>query len=46
MRQSRDSLASASVDRLTAERKPIACSLLALAERLAPMSRSLSRHAN
>jgi hypothetical protein len=29
MRQSRDSFASASVDRLTAERKPIAYSLLA-----------------
>ncbi len=43
MRQSRDSLASASVERLTAERKPIAYSLLAFADRLASMSRRLSR---
>jgi len=43
MRQSRDSLASDSVERLTAERKPIAYSLPALADRLASMSRRLSR---
>ena len=43
MRQSRDSLASASVERLTAERKPIAYSLLVFADRLASMSRRLSR---
>ena len=42
MRQSRDSLASASVERLTVERKPIAYSLPALADRLASMSRRLS----
>ena len=44
IRQSRDSLASANVERLTAERKPIAYSLVALADKLASMSRRLSRH--
>ena len=44
MRQQRDSLASASVERLTAARKPVAYSLLALADRLASMSCRLSRH--
>ena len=43
MRQSRNSLASASVERLTGERKPIAYNFAALADRLASMSRRLSR---
>ena len=38
--------ALAEVERLTAERKPIAYSLLAFADRLASMSRRLSRHVN
>ena len=43
MRQSRDSFASASVERLTGERKTIACNLGVLADRLASTSRRLSR---
>ena len=43
MYQSRDSFASASVERLTGERKPIAYHLGALADRLASTSRRLSR---
>lgn len=44
MRQSRDSLASAGGERLTAARKPIAYSLLALADRLISMWHKFSRH--
>jgi hypothetical protein len=43
MRQSRDSLASAKVERLTAERNPIAYNLVELADKLASTSRRLSR---
>ena len=43
MCQSRDSFASASVERLTGERKTIACNLGVLADRLASTSRRLSR---
>jgi hypothetical protein len=46
MRQLRDSFASASVDRLTAQRNPIAYSLVEFADKLASMSRKLSRHVN
>lgn len=41
MSQLRDSLASASVERLTAERNPIAYRLVALADKLASTSRRL-----
>jgi len=43
MRQLRDSFASANVERLTAERNPIAYSLVELADKLASISRRLSR---
>lgn len=43
MRQSRDSLTSTNVERLTGVQKPIAYGLVALADKLASMSLRLSR---
>ena len=42
MCQSRNSFASASVERLTGERKPIACNLGVLVDRLASTSQALA----